>query len=721
MDEKEKGKREKQAKFFEAAGKNFLTIMVATFMLQIANFIAGYIFFSSNFTVTVVTFVLVAFGFVLFKDKASDEHRKVGFWIAKIALVVFVCSTVNHLFLELATTLGSRSPEKAMALFRMSYFINIGLLVGSVAFFRMDSVREALNNVYTQSMLEKLKIVTTSDEKKLGDVQIAVNAETKKPVHLKYKDRFLHMLVLGPTGSGKTSQTIIPMIDQDMQNMDCGITVLEPKSDLAEKIYAMAEHYGRKAVYFNPILPNCPYFNPLYGKEEDVIENMATTFKMLNPDSPQFFLDMNETLIRNALKVLKRLYGNKANLIELSRLLHNSGGMGRKMVSLFSRLSSDSEEMTKENADIASWFLNEYLNEKSKTYEHCSGLRSQVAKITSNSHLRRVLNPPNGENEVDFDKILEEGGVLAITTAQGALRDLGRFLGYFIILQLQSSVFRRPGTEFTRRPHFLYIDEFQVYANPGFADMLTQGRSYRVASHLATQNRALIGMGSGQDGKDFIELVSTNARNIIIYPGGNAVDAKYYSDQFGEIVKKEVQKGITRQKFNPLKGIKPLNYDSESIRETETKEARYSPSDIIYRPFGEITYCIITDNSITPPGVGKIQYIPVELNEKLDKMVVEYKESVFAKAAHAIPTSMEKEVSEVVEADPVIAKSVVEAATTRKNDKEHLYKGKEVLNRDEEFTDDFVLPVGGEVAPKIQNGEKENEFDFPSDEEDELI
>lgn len=661
MDEKEKGKGEKQAKIFETAGKNFLTIMVATFMLQIANFIAGYIFFSSNFTVTVVTFVLVAFGFVFCKDKASEEHRKVGFWIAKIALVLFVCSTVNHLFLELATALGSRSPEKAMALFRMSYFINIGLLVGSVAFFRMDSVKEALNNVYTQSMLEKLKIVATSDEKKLGDVQIAINAETKKPVYLKYKDRFLHMLVLGPTGSGKTSQTIIPMIDQDMQNMDCGITVLEPKSDLAEKIYAMAEHYGRKAVYFNPILPNCPYFNPLYGKEEDVIENMATTFKMLNPDSPQFFLDMNETLIRNALKVLKRLYGNKANLIELSRLLHNSGGMGRKMVTQFSRLSSESEEMTKENADIASWFLNEYLNEKSKTYEHCSGLRSQVAKITSNSHLRRVLNPPNGENEVDFDKILEEGGVLAITTAQGALRDLGRFLGYFIILQLQSSVFRRPGTEFTRRPHFLYIDEFQVYANPGFADMLTQGRSYRVASHLATQNRALIGMGSGQDGKDFIELVSTNARNIIIYPGGNAVDAKYYSDQFGEIVKKEVQKGITRQKFNPLKGIKPLNYDSESIRVTETKEARFSPSDIIYRPFGEITYCIITNNSITPPGVGNIQYIPVELNEKLDKMVIEYKESVFAKAAHATPTSLEQEISEVVEADPVIAKSVVEA------------------------------------------------------------
>ena len=93
---------------------------------------------------------------------------------------------------------------------------------------------------------------------------------------------------------------------------------------------------------------------------------------------------------------------------------------------------------------------------------------------------------------MDFDEHLAKGGILCITTAQGKLRDLGRFLGYFVILNFQSSVFKREGNENTRKPHFLYIDEFQVYSNPGFADMLTQGRSYRVASHLATQNRALI-------------------------------------------------------------------------------------------------------------------------------------------------------------------------------------------------------------------------------------
>lgn len=712
---------QKKQKIAEVLGKNFLTIIVSMFVLLVGNFLSVYLFHKSFLSIASFLFAMTFGSFLFLKDFASEDQKRIGFKIAKISLVVFAFSVINDVFVEMSTALGANNPSKAQALFRMSYFFHFGIMIGSLAFFRNERVKELFNNMYEQSVLEKLNIKgLVKQEKNLGDVQVCVDVDTKKPVILKYKDRFLHMLILGPTGSGKTSQTIIPMINQDMQNPECGITVLEPKGDLAEKVYAMAEYYGRKAIYFNPILPNCPYFNPLHGKEEDVIENMATTFKMLNPDSPQFFKDMNETLIRNALKVLKRLYGNKATLIDLSRLLYNAGGEGRKMVMAFSRLNASSEDVAKENADIASWFLNDYFNEKSKTYEHCSGLRTQVSKITSNKFLRRVLNPPNGENDVDFDKHLENGGVIAISTAQGALRDLGRFLGYFIILQFQSSVFRRPGNENTRRPHFLYIDEFQVYSNPGFADMLTQGRSYRVASHLATQNRALIGMGNGQAGKDFIELVSTNARNVIIFPGGNAADAKYYSEQFGEILKREVQKSISKQKFNPLKGFKPMNYDTESIRYVEKKESRFSPSDIIYRPFGEITYCIIKDNSIQPPGVGRIQYIPKELNDKLDQMVEDYKRSVFANEAYATPPSAQEhmEIEEVVQAEPVIAKSVVNAIDAQKKEKEFLYKGKDVVDPDEDFIDDFVIEGGQD---KENPSRKADDFEFVSEDEDDLI
>lgn len=207
-------------------------------------------------------------------------------------------------------------------------------------------------------------------------------------------------------------------------------------------------------------------FNPLFGNENDVIENMATTFKMLNPDSPQFFLDMSENLIRKSLKVLKRTLGDDATLLDLDTLLNNTGGAGRKIIMDFSKVQVDNPSIARENSDIAQWYLNDYYSGISgergatKTFEHCSGLRSQVAKLTSNIYLRRVLNPPPGEskNGINFDDALARGTIITIATAQGTLRDLGRYLGYFIILQLQASVFRRPGNEYTRKGNMLYID-----------------------------------------------------------------------------------------------------------------------------------------------------------------------------------------------------------------------------------------------------------------------
>lgn len=723
---------------------NFNTIITALFTLQVANFVSGYLFMEAILAVSMTLFFIIFMVFAVGKDYAEEKSKKYGFLIFKLAILVFAYTMVNQLFLFLGS--GLDSPEKASSLFKLSIFVNIGMSIGLFAFVRKDETKEMMNNIYENSLLEKFGFRSSNVEMKPGDVKIAINKESGKVEILPFKDRFLHMLVLGPTGSGKTSQTIIPMINQDIQNPNCGITVIEPKADLAEKIYAMAKNYDRPVIYFNPILPDCPYFNPLFGKEEDVIENIATTFKMLSPDSPQFFMDMNENLVRNALKVLKRTLFNDATFIDLYTLIANPGGAGRKMVMNFSRMNAESAEIAKENSDIAQYFLNDYFNEKSKTYEHCSAVRTQVGKIISNKFLRKVLNPPAGRNDIDFDKHLAEGGVIAIATAQGTLRDLGRFLGYFIILQFQASVFRRPGTEDTRLAHFLYIDEFQVYANPGFADMLTQGRSYRVASHLATQNRALIGMGRGQEGKDFIELVSTNARNIIIYPGGNALDAKYYSDQFGEYLKRTTQKGVSSQKFNPLYGFQKMSYDNISVRETEAMEARFSPSDLMYRPFGEITYLLIKNNSIQTPEVGLIEYIPIELNKKLDKMIAEYNETIFKKPkleeSQDVETEREFVPTQVQDAtiqkEPVMAKNPVPIPTRKEGlpervrnlddfiiveEKKTPVDTREYISPTDEFTDDIVIEAGDKefTIKEDKPTDKTSDFKFMNEEEDDLI
>ena len=602
------------------------TAIILSFQLICWVIIILQLFTSSNLIfIPIVAMVLtpiptVTYFLSNFNIQDKDEQKKaakayVGTWVPAVPMIcnIFIISFIPTIEI-LTKTLDIR-----VVLCFIADLLTISLVTYVI---NRPLTKVKLQKIAELNLLSKLGINFATMEKKPGDIVLCKNKDTNQDVIIPCKDRFLHMLVLGPTGSGKTSQIILPMLNQDLQNRESGITVIEPKGDLAEKAYAMAQYYGRKAIYFNPILESCPTFNPLYGKEEDVIENIVTAFKMLNTDSAQYFQDMNEQLLRNALKVLKRTKGNHATLIDLSRLISNTGGSGRKLVQgEFNSMEAPTDAIAKENEDIANYFLSDYFNEKSKTFENTSGVRSQVAKIVSNKFLRKVLNP-QGKSDIDFDNHLETGTVICISTAQGKLRDLGRFLGYFIILNFQAATFKRPGNENTRRNHFLYIDEFQSYSNPGFADMLTQGRSYRVASQLATQNRALIGMGSGKDGEDFIELVSTNARNIILFPGGNYNDAKYYSEQFGEIEKITIAEGTNKTAGNPLV-VSKMQPAKDTFQVKEELEARMSPTDIILRPFGEITYSIVQTNTLQPAGIGKISYIDRDLNTRLDEMVME--------------------------------------------------------------------------------------------------
>ena len=568
------------------------------------------------------------------KDTLEEKQQQKLFATCKNAIMFCFFLYVNDiwaLFINLINKNIASSPLKGslgvtkdasgvgIVLLILIYFI---IFFFFTFYFKSTMMEEKIQKYFDTNFLEKFHLYK-DEEMSPGDIFICNESKEGTPIRLPYTDRFLHMLIIGPTGCGKTSQIITPMLNQDVKNLEAGVTVIEPKGDLAEKIYAMAQYYGRKAIYFNPILDACPSFNPLYGKEEDVIENIVTTFNMFDPDTKQYFRDMNEQLLRNALKILKRFKGNKATLIDLNTLISNPNGEGRMIVNKFMKLPAKTEAEQKENLDCATYFLENYFNEKSKTYENCSGVRSQVYKITSNKFLRKVLNPTDGKSDLNFDKCLADGEVLCITTAQGKLRDLGSFLGYFIILNFQSSVFKRPGNENTRRPHFLYIDEFQKYSNPGFADMLTQGRSYRVASHLATQARAQIGMGSVKDGNAFINLVSTNCRNVVVFPGVSYDDAKYYSDQFGQDLIKKEAKSRSHKEFNPIHGFEKIGYDSVSERIDESMESRFSPTDIIYQEKMHMIFGYVKNMVVQTPVSGKIDYIPKELNSRLNQMIIE--------------------------------------------------------------------------------------------------
>lgn len=579
----------------------------------------------------------------------EQEAKRNTLWI-KAGSILFLLHIILCPFLFLASKTGNR----ALALVALLFFLPPIFFIVLWAS-RSDKTKHLWDTVEKMSFKE---VGGSDNEHKAGDVLLCETIEDKEkdqqshhgmakgffaeksePVYIPYKDRFVHMLILGPTGGGKTSQILLPMIRQDLQNKEAGLIVMDPKGDLARSVYFMSKFYDRPAKLFDPELDTCPHFNPLAGREDRVVANMQKTFTIMMADSSDYFQNMTAQCVGNAAYLLKRLdrfYGQPgkfATLLNMSAIIQNIGDEGEALLKEFKRVmdapnfAMDNNER-RQNLEIFSYFREKYYAERSKEFEACSGLRSNLSALCSNEYLRNVLNPDvtKGEkNDIDFDKALEDGEVLCISTAQGLLGNMSGFIGYFLTLQLQACVLRRPGNEDTRRPCFLYIDEFQTYANMGFSDMLTQGRSYRVACHLATQARAQIGMNAGRDGKTFTDLVSTNARSVVIFPGVSPDDAVYYSKKFGEYEKETLEIGITRKKFDLLSGgFSSLGHPSENIRTNRKMTANFTPTEIMYRPFGEITYSIMQNNTLMPARAGKVKYIPSDLKAYIDQNIVSY-------------------------------------------------------------------------------------------------
>ena len=608
--------------FFMSFSEYQMLVQRLFLFLEIFVFLLGLVF-KKNFGIVSLVIGTAACIYGIFTFCLTDSGRALKqFKIMCLTGALAVAEFLNGYFF----TAFKKPP------FMLLILIDLSLIVVTIVLINPnDSEQQAARKQMIEEFVKRN--IYSSDNMEEKDTYMGYNIETGKPNVIPYKDRFLHALVLGVTGCGKTSQSLLPMVAKDIKCPDLGVVCLDPKGDFAEQVYAMAKLEGRDdVVYFNPTLSNCPYFNPMVGDEDSVSECLVTTFKKLENEQQTFFANMDEMLMRRCIKVAKRLKGDNATLNDVNILMNNAAGEGKVMLKNLSHLNSPDIMIEQENNEIISWFLTDYYTGlgggrvATKTYEQCSGVRNQVSKLLANSLVKRLLCPQFAKEDMaydeylDFDRVLEKGGVLAMSSAQGELRELGSFIGYFLILSFESAVFRRPGDENTRKGVIFYVDEFQKYANDGYNDLLTQGRSYRVASVLATQTRAGIAANSSAtEGKVLVDVVSSNCRNKIVYPGCSYEDAQYYSKEFGEI-KQYKEKTSYHRSRGLFKSI-DLSSQSEQISTEEKLEPIFYPTDIMQRPFGEAVSQVVKNNSVQKPCVVKLKFIDQSLKKKVDQFI----------------------------------------------------------------------------------------------------
>ncbi|MBU2566875.1 type IV secretion system DNA-binding domain-containing protein [Patescibacteria group bacterium] len=309
--------------------------------------------------------------------------------------------------------------------------------------------------------------------------EITLFAETnfrnqRRRFGIKTDDRRRHIYVLGKTGMGKTA------LQQNMVMSDImaghGVCYVDPHGDMAEELLDLIpSNRINDIVYFNPADLEYPVgFNILESVNESqkhlVASGLMGVFKKIWPDvwSPRM-----EYILLNCVLALLDYPG--ATLLGINRLLVDDEYRKRVIAKI-----RDPIVKTFWVAEFSSW------SEKYQT-EAIAPIQNKVGQFLSASVIRNIVSQVR--STIDIRKIMDEGKIFIVNLSKGRIGEENmRLLGGMLISRLQMAAMERVEIpEDDRRDFYLFVDEFQNFANESFASILSEARKYRLSLTVAHQ------------------------------------------------------------------------------------------------------------------------------------------------------------------------------------------------------------------------------------------
>lgn len=291
---------------------------------------------------------------------------------------------------------------------------------------------------------------------------------------IKLDDRRRHMYLIGKTGMGK-STLMENMMLQDIQK-GFGIGLVDPHGDLAEKIIDfIPANRINDVVYFNPSDTDYPIgFNILEVKNEEqkhlVAAGLMGVFKKIWPD---VWSARMEYILNNTLLALLEYPGS--TLLGINRLLSDKKYRNRVV------------RQVKDPVIKAFWQIEFASYNERYAQEAVASIQNKIGQFLSANVIRNMV--AQVKSTVDVRKIMDEGKILIMNLSKGRIgEDNSRLLGGMLITKIQLAAMERVDTpEKDRRDFFLYVDEFQNFATPSFANILSEARKYRLSLIMAHQ------------------------------------------------------------------------------------------------------------------------------------------------------------------------------------------------------------------------------------------
>jgi hypothetical protein len=294
---------------------------------------------------------------------------------------------------------------------------------------------------------------------------------------IKAKDRLKHVYVIGKTGMGK-STLLENMAIQDIQNGN-GMAFIDPHGGTAEKLLDyVPENRIKDVLYFAPFDMEYPVsFNVMEDigpdKRHLVVNGLMSTFEKIWVDA---WSARMAYILNNTLLALLEYPG--ATLLGVNRMLSDKE-YRKKVV-----------ENIKDTSVKAFW-VDEFGKWTEKfVAEAIPAIQNKVGQFTSNPLVRNLLGQP--KSTFDIRTMMDERKIIIINLSKGRVGEgNANLLGSMLITKIYLAAMSRADrneAELAKLPNFyLYVDEFQSFANKSFADILSEARKYKLNLTIAHQ------------------------------------------------------------------------------------------------------------------------------------------------------------------------------------------------------------------------------------------
>jgi hypothetical protein len=335
-----------------------------------------------------------------------------------------------------------------------------------------------------------------------------------KPIYMGDDDRRRHMYVIGKTGVGK-SEFLKDMILQDIREGK-GVCFIDPHDTIDKLLPLIPPERAEDVILFNPSDIDRPMgLNMLEAQTEEekhyvVSSIVGLMYKLYDPNKTGIIGPRFEHSIRNAMLTVMSEPGN--TFIEVVRVLTDSAFV--------------EELLPKVSDPIVKRYWTDQIAQTSDFHksEVLDYIVSKFGRFVTNKMMRNIIG--QSKSAFNFRQVMDEGKILLVSLSKGRIgEENSSFLGLILVPKiLVAAMSRQDMPEEQRRDFYLYVDEFQNFATPDFAQILSEARKYRL--NLIVANQFI-----GQMDEEVKNAIFGNVGTLASFRVG-VTDANYLQHEF---------------------------------------------------------------------------------------------------------------------------------------------------------------------------------------------